>query len=361
MAKVTLSDVQNLQNESSAVGTLNRNFQAIQSVIETLLSRDGAVPNEMLAILDMNNRRIINLPPPVFAQEPARHGDIQTYVDQARNWALWSEDRADWSEEQADRSEEQADRSEELLHEFQNNYLGALPVDPDVDENGSVPPEGAIYFNTGDNTWRVFVHLSVLVVEDYVWSQAEFVEIHKWEALPVTTLRSMADVAATFIQHGEFLVWNAVNQDFIPLTLLAEHIPYDGGVDLVANNVQDAIDELVAKTSLAVYDISFWASGLMETNERLFRLIASRRFVIPHNLPGSVAAARAAPNADTSISLRKNGVEFGTVFFAQGVSTGVLTSTGVSVFNIGDVLEIVAPEPADTLLRDTAITLACRR
>lgn len=361
MAKVTLQNVENLQNESSAVGRINANFQALQSVIDTLLSRDGATPNQMVALLDMNNRRILNLPPPVSAQEPARHGDIQQYVDQAQAHAEYAEEQADRAETEADRSEEKADRSEELLHEFQNTYLGAHAEDPLLDENGNVPPEGAIYFNTTVNTWRVFVHLSVQVNNDYVYVGPDLVEIHYWMDIPQTTLRSLADVSADVIANGQFLIWNAGTQDFIPFTLDAEVVPYDGGVDLDADNVQDAIDELIDRTSLAVYDISFWASGLMENNERLFRLVASRQFNIPVGAPGSVAVARVAANAETVISLQKNGVPFGTITFAAAGTTGTFTIAGTTVFNPGDFLDIVAPSTADTLLRDTAITLACRR
>lgn len=361
MAKVTLNDIQNLQNEQSAVGTLNRNFQALQSVIETLLSRDGSVPNQMLSLLDMNNRRIINLPPPMFPQEPARHGDIQQYVDQAQAWAEYSEDQADRSELQADRSEDNADKTQELLHEFQNTYLGAHSMDPVVDQNGQIPPEGAIYFNTSNNTWRVFVHLSVYVENDTVILPPDLIEIHLWQDLPVTTLRSMADVQADFILNGQFLVWDGGTKNFVPLSLIAALVPYSGGVDLSATNVQEAIEQLILRTSLAVYDISFWASGLMENGEVLFRLVASREFQLPVGAPGSVAASRVGANAETIVSLRRNGLEFGTISWQATDTLGVFSVAGTTTFQPGDILEIVAPSTADTLLRDTSITLACRR
>lgn len=72
MPKVTVTSISNLQNEQSAVNTINTNFQAIQSVIETLLSRDGFAPNSLQALVDMNSNKIINLPPPGSPTEPIR-------------------------------------------------------------------------------------------------------------------------------------------------------------------------------------------------------------------------------------------------------------------------------------------------
>lgn len=51
-------------NDTKATALINTNFQNIQSVIETLLSRTGVTPNYMDAILDMNSYRIINTAAP---------------------------------------------------------------------------------------------------------------------------------------------------------------------------------------------------------------------------------------------------------------------------------------------------------
>lgn len=60
MAKLTLSDIQTLSNQSSAVALLNSNFTAIEDAIENTLSRNGATPNQMNADLDLNSKRVIN-------------------------------------------------------------------------------------------------------------------------------------------------------------------------------------------------------------------------------------------------------------------------------------------------------------
>lgn len=82
MAKLTLSDLTNLQNETSATNVLNRNFEEIEDAIQNTLSRDGTSPNAMGANLDMNSNRIVNLPAPASAGEPARFEELPSIVSQ---------------------------------------------------------------------------------------------------------------------------------------------------------------------------------------------------------------------------------------------------------------------------------------
>jgi hypothetical protein len=70
MAKLTLSDVTNLQNEQTAVATINNNSAATETALENTLSRDGTSPNSMESDLDMDSNRILNLPDAQSNQEP---------------------------------------------------------------------------------------------------------------------------------------------------------------------------------------------------------------------------------------------------------------------------------------------------
>jgi hypothetical protein len=81
MAKLTLADVVNLQNEPTAVGVINANSALIETALENTLSRDGTTPNSMSASLDMNSNRILNLPAPIDSTEPLRLGDILDYLE----------------------------------------------------------------------------------------------------------------------------------------------------------------------------------------------------------------------------------------------------------------------------------------
>ena len=76
MAKLTLVDFANLNNEQSVTTALNQNNAAIEAAMEITLSRDGTIPNQMDATLDMDSNRIINLPTPISNFEPVRKIDL---------------------------------------------------------------------------------------------------------------------------------------------------------------------------------------------------------------------------------------------------------------------------------------------
>lgn len=83
MAKVTLTDLTTLTNQTSAVSTINANNTAIETALENTLSRDGTTPNAMESDLDMNDYRILNLPEPLDPTEPLRLQDVNLTVNGA--------------------------------------------------------------------------------------------------------------------------------------------------------------------------------------------------------------------------------------------------------------------------------------
>lgn len=70
MTKITLQDLESLTNEQSALTRINANNAEIETQSDTFLSRAGTAPNTMLANLDMNSKRILNLPPGDASTEP---------------------------------------------------------------------------------------------------------------------------------------------------------------------------------------------------------------------------------------------------------------------------------------------------
>lgn len=80
MSKITLQDLVNLENETSAVTLINDNSTIIQDAFDNTLSLDGTAPNQMQAVLDMNSNQVLNLPAPSGSASPLRLQDLSTFV-----------------------------------------------------------------------------------------------------------------------------------------------------------------------------------------------------------------------------------------------------------------------------------------
>ncbi len=76
MSKISLTNLVNLQNETTAVNAINANSAVLTTALDNTLSRDGTTPNTMGANLDMNNNQILNLPSPSSTSSPARLIDV---------------------------------------------------------------------------------------------------------------------------------------------------------------------------------------------------------------------------------------------------------------------------------------------
>lgn len=80
MSKLTLNDVGNLLDTTTAETTINNNSTAIETAMENTLSRDGTSPNTMQSDFDMNSKQILNLPQPATANSPLRLQDLDDFV-----------------------------------------------------------------------------------------------------------------------------------------------------------------------------------------------------------------------------------------------------------------------------------------
>lgn len=76
MAKLTLTDLSSLTNETSAIATINANNALTEAALELTLSRNGLSPNTMSNDLDMNSFRILNIPEPLDDNDLVRLVDV---------------------------------------------------------------------------------------------------------------------------------------------------------------------------------------------------------------------------------------------------------------------------------------------
>src|SRR5258705_765542 len=75
MAKITLLSV-----DAPGLENINANNGTLTTAMDNTLSSDGTLPNQMLASLDMNSKRILNLPLPASGQEPLRFQDLSAFL-----------------------------------------------------------------------------------------------------------------------------------------------------------------------------------------------------------------------------------------------------------------------------------------
>lgn len=80
MTKINLTDLANLQNETTAVNAINANNAILEIASDNTLSRDGTSPNQMNSLLDMNSNIIVNLPAASSSTEPVRKQEFDAAV-----------------------------------------------------------------------------------------------------------------------------------------------------------------------------------------------------------------------------------------------------------------------------------------
>lgn len=98
MSKPIIQNIDQLSaNETAAIDLLNRNYDKLREFIELSVFRDGSTPSEMLADLDMNSKRIINLAEPTSDNQAVRLADLKKYTfgsdakksaANAKDWAV---------------------------------------------------------------------------------------------------------------------------------------------------------------------------------------------------------------------------------------------------------------------------------
>lgn len=109
------------------------------------------------------------------------------------------------------------------------------------------------------------------------------------------------------------------------------------------------------------YDIAIDDPGKAISAEEIGRFLFTTQVTFKAGLVESQASAKAAATAETVFSLKKNGVEFGTVTYAAEGTTGTFAATSDTTFSGGDTLTVVAPNPMDATLAGVLMTITGAR
>lgn len=110
-------------------------------------------------------------------------------------------------------------------------------------------------------------------------------------------------------------------------------------------------------SSGSIYDIAVYYVGSPTSLTSILKIALARALKLPVGLTGSVALAAVAATTTTIFTIKKNSTVIGTITFASGSDTGVISFTSEVSFAVGNVLEILAPELPDDTLSDITITL----
>lgn len=170
MAKLTLTDLASLTNETSAITTINNNNDAIEQAMEKTLTRDGTSPNSLSAQLDMNTHKIINLDKGTATGEALEYSQLQEKVDDIEliyNQAVTAKNQAQSAQAAAELAESGAkaaeDEAEDILaaiqiiyDQYNNQFLGTFAGDPTVDNDGNPLTTGDIWYNSITLSMRVW-------------------------------------------------------------------------------------------------------------------------------------------------------------------------------------------------------------
>lgn len=112
----------------TSTNVLNANFEALRQAFDNTISRDGSVPNQLNADLDMNSNDLINVK--TITDESGT--DLLTTIRQLK-----------------------AD-TEAALDEFTDIYLGSYSTAPTTDTDGDPLVLGSLYYDTTFSALRVF-------------------------------------------------------------------------------------------------------------------------------------------------------------------------------------------------------------
>lgn len=111
------------------------------------------------------------------------------------------------------------------------------------------------------------------------------------------------------------------------------------------------------------YDVGASYPGAPTADAVLLRYPFPRQVTFPAGLVGSQGFAATGASGTTTFSIRKNGVQVGTMVFYSGSPNNIASFTMASdtTFAAGDVLTVVAPSVPDGTLADLGLGLAGTR
>jgi len=138
---------------------------------------------------------------------------------------------------------------------------------------------------------------------------------------------------------------------------------HEDALDILEFQIQQLVGKYGILEFLAanlIYDLAANCIGFPPDNSILARWAIARVVTFPQNMTGSQANSEVAADAETVITIKKNGGTVGTITFAAASTTGVF-STGLWFANPGDVVSLHNQAVSDAALTDISVTMIGQR
>lgn len=109
------------------------------------------------------------------------------------------------------------------------------------------------------------------------------------------------------------------------------------------------------------YEIPSWDSDRPASGEEVIGYLMTTEVTFLAAFAGSVAKAIVASSETAVYSVRKNGVQIGTLTFNTGNTSGVFAMASPNTFLPNDRFSVIAPDPRDATLSGVAMTFVASR
>jgi hypothetical protein len=118
---------------------------------------------------------------------------------------------------------------------------------------------------------------------------------------------------------------------------------------------QSALETIENEFDVKIFVLGEPGAGDIIHREAMVRAI---RFSDDFYLSRGNCETAPSDSSGVELTVEKNGVEFGQILFASGETSATFnTDSGIEDFAAGDVLKVVAPNPADPAFKNVGVTL----
>jgi hypothetical protein len=102
------------------------------------------------------------------------------------------------------------------------------------------------------------------------------------------------------------------------------------------------------------YDVAAGSPGLPAASQILGQIVFIRKVLFAGNFANSQWTCSVAPTNAVTLNILQNGTSIGSVLFAANATTATFQTTSGNpvLFNVGDVMQIVAPNTQDITFTD---------